>query len=245
MGKGINKLRYAYYCSFHFYYFFGGALGIGVAILFVALYVQTAFLPLPAIIVLSGLAGSGLTLLVLKTFLCMDRQPFLQTGLIGGGIASGAAWGLMWAFTEPDFALQVEGAIFFMLIAGIVVAEFAVTDRIKIYPDRVTIGNLVLYYRDMTVVKWGVGSLERTKQELTPAQQTKPMEILSLLLFESRGKDFSISHYYAVIEMPEKIYVVQPVFWRNSLAQNLRNGWLETWRWDGSTEPPEVWVRPE
>ncbi len=245
MGKGINKLRYSYYCSFQFYYFFGCALGIGVAILFLTLYVQTVFLPLPAIIIPSSLVGSCLTLLVLKTFLCMDRQPFLYTGLLGGGVAGVATWGLISTLTGEDEILQVAGAILLVIITGHLALQIAAADRIKIYPDRVTIGKLVLYYRDMKVVKWGVGSLERTRQELTPAQQTKPLEVLTPLLFESRGKDFSITYYYSVIEMPEKIYVVQPVFWRNSLAQNLRNGWLETWRWDGSTEPPAGWVKPD
>lgn len=245
MGKGVNKLRYAYYCSFHFYYVLGGLSGMGVAILFIALYVKFAVLPLPAIFIIASFAGFFLTLLVLKTFLGMDRRPLLLTGVLGGVVALTSAWGLLWAVAGGDVVSQAAGVIVFVLIGGIVILQLALARRIKIYPDRVIIGKLVLYYRDMKMVKWGVGSLERTKQELTPTQQANPLEVLSPLLFESRGKNFSISYYYAVVEMPEKVYVVQPVFWRNSFAQNIRNGWLETWRWDGTTEPPIGWVRPE
>ncbi len=244
MGTGVNKLRYAYYCSFEFFYFLGGVTGAGTAVLFVTLYVQFTFLPIPFVIAISGLAGCFLTLLLLKTFFCMASRPFLLAGVVGGLVALCITCGLAWVILPTDVIYKVAGGILLAVVAGLVMIQLAGAKRIKIYPDRVMVGKLVLYYRDMKVVKWGVGSLERTKQELTPAQQSKPLEVLTPLLFESRGKDFSISYYYAVIEMPANIYVVQPVFWRNSLAQNVRNGWLEAWRWDGATEAPAGWVRP-
>ncbi len=244
MGTGVNKLRYSYYGSFHFYYFLGGVLGEGTAAIFVAFFLPSALLPIPAILCLSGLAGALLTFFVLKMFLCIARRPFLLSGAVGGLVALIGAWASTWVITGADTPQQISGGILFVLLPCVVVVQLAGAKRIKLYPDRVSVGKLVLYYQDMKEVKWGVGSLERTRRELTPGQQAKPLKVLTPLLFESHDKDFSISYYYTVIEMPKVVYVIQPVFWRNSLAQNLRNGWIETWRWDGSTEPPAGWVKP-
>ena len=243
--SGLNRLRYAYYCTYNFYYFLGCMIGGGVAIVILGSYFQYGFLPTPALLLISAFAGSFLTLLVLKTFLCLPRQPFRRAGLFGGLVAFlVVCWGLLFPLLGRFLLLDGLHAGIFAILTSIVGFQIARMKRIKIYPDRITIGKLVLYYRDMVEVKWGVGPLERTKQELTLSQQSKPLDILTPLLFESRGKDFSISYHYALIEMPTKIYVIQPVFWRNSFAQNVRNGWLEKWRWDGATEPPAEWVRP-
>jgi hypothetical protein len=238
MGKGINKLRYAYYCSFDFYYFIAALVGAAVAILFVALQLRYAAWPIPVILAVAVPCGISLALFVLKLLFSMDRGALRRAGVFGGLHAALCAggFGLLWDPAAATFAMV--GAILAGVGVGGVVWHIVRAKRIKIYPNRLCIGRLVCFFPDMLEVKWGVGSLEQARQELTEVQRAKPFCVLTPLLFESTWTNFSLSHYYIVIEMPDAIYIAQPVFWRNSFAQNARNGWLETWRWDGSTQPP-------
>src|SRR5271157_3072898 len=237
-GKGVDKLRYAYYCSFDFYNFLGSAVGTAWAFLVAYLQIEYQLWNLALTVAMAILGGFFLALLVLKTFLCMDQKSFYTAGACGGISAIPWAIGIYLLFENVSAILQLIGAAFIAIGITWIALNVARAQRIKIYPNRIVIGKHTFHYQDMVKVQWGVGALERTQKDFSEDQQQKPLEILTPLLFESVWKDFSLSHYYIVIEMPEKMYVAQPVFWRNSFAQNARNGWLETWRWDGSTQPP-------
>ena len=115
--------------------------------------------------------------------------------------------------------------------------------RVNIFPNRISItdpkiGRVDLYYSQMVKVKWMEGTLE---SNLTQDLQAKKLHIVTPLEYYFIGEDFKIHFFYVMIEMPQEIYIIQPASYRNAFAQNSRNGWIETWRWDGSKIPPKDW----
>jgi hypothetical protein len=238
--KNINHLRYAYYCSFDFYNFLGTLVGAGIAAVVVDLQFTYRLWNIALSVPTAILSGFFLSLLTLKTFFCIEQRAWYRAGVYGGLNAIPCSIGCYFLFENASSLFLVSGLVLVAASAAWVIATYARSQRIKIYPNRIIIGKQAFHYNEMVNVIWGVGPLDRTKKDLNEEQRQKAFEILTPLLFESAWKDFSLSHYYILIEMPDTIFVTQPVFWRNSFAQNARNGWLETWRWDGTMMPPKV-----
>jgi hypothetical protein len=241
----INHLRYSYFWGWEFFNYttllMGAIFGIG-NFLKVGLDASHEWS--------DYWLGFGITLLLcgilspflLKLFLNPNRQQFIKASVLG--IINGL---LMYVGFYGFFFINELGWKI-VLAFGIIIAAFFILfsrsklTRVRIYPNRVSIGNMTLYYKDFVKVKWGCGNVE---DNLTDQMKTKPLKILSPLVFEESGKDFTIYHYYIIIETKDCVYVAQSLYNRNQLCQNIRNGWLESWRWDGTTVPPEGWIKPE
>ncbi|MHA1732014.1 MAG: hypothetical protein ACTSU5_08715 [Promethearchaeota archaeon] len=246
MGKGLNRVRYAYFCSHDFYYFLGALLGMAAGCAVAACVAKTPVTPVALGVVFSvaPLAGATLAWLVSRTFFNTRPGPRLRATATGCLASASSAVGV-WLLASCAAGGRVLVALGVLGISTPTVAAvffFKRAERIKIYPDRVTVGKLVLHYEDMLGVEWGLGSLDEYRSRLDAGRKRKDFEVLTPVLYESSGKDFTIYHHYAVVETEDALFVIQPVFWRNSLAQNLRNAWLEGWRWDGSTTPPDDWI---
>ncbi|MHA1340205.1 MAG: hypothetical protein ACTSRZ_08240 [Promethearchaeota archaeon] len=137
------------------------------------------------------------------------------------------------------------GIILIVLTLVATLIPLIISKKLLIYPNRIKFGKLILYYENFVNVFWGTGSIEERLKRLPEKSQFKELKILTSICFESKGKDFSIIHYYAIIEDANSLYIMQPIFWRNSFVQNIRNGWIERWRWDGSFEKPDDWIPPK
>ncbi|MHA1819323.1 MAG: hypothetical protein ACTSU2_03670 [Promethearchaeota archaeon] len=266
--KDINYVRYKYYLDFYFYEFIA-ALG-GVGAFFISILIEDIiFHKFPwsmileyyqkSIIIDTGyyMKGIGAWALInllfalilpdfiLKFFFNQDKKILLKKSFYGFFANIFFTIAILSLNLGRWILLKEGGFILLVLSLLYILAPFIKTKKLIIYPNRIKIGNMVLFYKDFIKVHWGVGEINDVIRGLPASAKAKKIEILTPLLYESSGKDFTIYHYYVLIELPDIIYVVQSLFWRSSLVQNIRNGWIEEWRWDGSMEPPEDWSPPE
>ncbi|GAB4326576.1 MAG: hypothetical protein Kow0069_33160 [Promethearchaeota archaeon] len=182
-----------------------------------------------------------------KLFLCVERGDLVLSASFTAALGFSCGAGLLLAATSATPATPATsfwpaaGAVTLASAAGVTAACWVAAARgmIRIYPDRFVVGHRVFRYEHLEGVWWGVGEEDLKKAR---NKYSKPVLLLTPLSFESRGRDFTLYHYYVFVETRTVVVVVQPLFWRSSCAQNLRNGFLEDWRWDGSTEPPAGWV---
>ena len=245
LAGNINHLRYSYFWGLEFFNYttllLGAIIGIGnfLKIGLDSLHQWSDFWwGVVFTVILCGVISPFL----IKLFLNPTRSQFIKASLLG--IFNGVL--MFVGFYGFFFVSEIGWKI--VLVFGIIIGAIFIVysrsklTRVRIYPNRVLIGDMTLFYKDFVKVKWGCGAVE---ENLTDQMKTKPLKILSPLVFEESGKDFTIYHYYIIIELKEVVYVAQALYNRNQLVQNIKNGWLESWRWDGTTVPPEGWIKPE
>jgi hypothetical protein len=249
LRSGVNFLRYHYFFG-DFYYLLlvsqicliiGGIWGVLGGI------ISKGFLLTPLItfllaIILFFLMAIG----VLKVFFVLSTAITFKSCCAAALFGGFFVIGLLFLFSG-GLQNALLGLILFIIILGVYLAFDCRVGRINIFPNRIEIsvhGNskLIIYYRDLTMVKWVDGPLE---QILTPKLKTKQIKTLSLITLYSTGEDFVIHLFYVLFELETVCYVVQPATYQSAFAQNARNGWIEKWRWDGSKLPPPGWVKPD
>lgn len=240
MGKGVNRVRYWYFSSFDFYYFLGGLLGVATGIIVSLFFLNQSGL-FSFLWAITFPVGILTTLLIGRTFFSIDRPRSIQAGITGGATGLLSSYGLALLLYSPSPIGYFLGGLMVTVCIAWTIFHFSRAARVLIFPNRIIIGDLALHFKDFVNVDWGVGTLEEVTGRFSAEQKAKKLEVLTPLAFESGGKDFTLYHFYVLMETTDTIYVAQPIFWRNSFAQNVKNAWLEGWRWDGSTTPPIDW----
>jgi hypothetical protein len=241
MASPIDKVRYRYVFGENYFYFLASSTGILFSIvysLFINLFCDYILWDLWVYALIVFIVSPVLSYFVIRFFFKLSRMQNIMLALLGCVFAVISILSLYTLFfsNESDLILV---SIMFLFLVGIGPLYFYITvGRIRILPNRIYINKLELRYDKMVLVKWGVGEVARN---LTAEMKQKNIEVLTPIVFEESGEDFTIYHYYTIIEMPTIVYVAQALYFRNSLPQNIRNGWIETWRWDGSTVMPEGW----
>ncbi len=243
MANPLNKVRYRYALGNQYYAYLGACIGGFWGLIFNRILIGTDlrnYIPLWA----------GLLLLIPLGWICihfsvdifLKMTPDLRIKTVTVGLVN-----CYLIFIGIDFLLISNSILFpimgwFFIIVGctICILIYRKVIQMRIYPDRIRLGKLILYYRDILCAKWGEG--KDFAKNLNEQQKNKTMKVLTPILHEEHGKDFTIYHYYIVIEMPDIVYIAQPVYFKSSFVQNIRNGWIETWQWDGSTQMPDGWT---
>jgi hypothetical protein len=240
----INKIRYRYVIGNIYFQYLASVLGIFVGIVFYFAFITSIlknFIPFWAdLLILLPISWVCVHLLV-DVFLKMTPELRFRTVAIGCITCYLTFIGFSLLSNSNTINFQIIGIV--LLVIDIIISGlfYHKVIQVRIYPNRIQIGKLILYYQDMIIAKWGEG--KKIIKNLNERQQQKPLEVLSPLIHEEHGKDFTIYHYYIIIEMANVVYVAQPVYFKSSFVQNIRNGWIETWRWDGTTIMPEGWIK--
>jgi hypothetical protein len=243
--NGTNFLRYHYFYG-DFYYIL---TAFQISTIFTILYgvidwvIDRKFrFPQGWNIVLVLIISFILSIIFLRLFFSIKRIILIKAGL-GASVLSVVLHTGIFLCLESSASSFGLGIILIVTVIIVYILLDRRMGRVNIFPNRISItdpkiGQVDLYYSQMVKVKWMEGTLETN---LTPDLQAKKMLIVTPLEYYFIGEDFKIHFFYVMIEMANEIYIIQPASYRNAFAQNSRNGWIETWRWDGTKFPPNGW----
>ena len=241
MSRPIDKVRYRYVYGENYFYFLATASGIVFSVVYsliINAFSDFIFWDLWVYALIVFVVSPVISYFVIRFFFKLEKMQNIRLA-VSGCVFAVFTMLSMYTILFSNESDLITFSIVFLIAVGIGCLSFYLTvGRVRILPNRIYIGKLELYYKDMVRVKWGVGEIQRN---LTPEMKEKPLEVLTPIVYEESGEDFTIYHYYIIIEMPSVVYICQSLYFRNSLCQNIRNGWIETYRWDGSTEPPAGW----
>jgi hypothetical protein len=242
MNKAINKVRYTYYYDHKFYNLLGSAIGLIISIIYFSIVrfdYQNFTLDLIYNILIIGITAFFLGMPLIKCVLAVEFK-YLVKAVSFAAISAILSFIGIWLeiLKDNNIGLQILGVGLIGLDVMSMIYLRINSGTIKIFPNRVQIGKNTIYYKDIQEVKWNLHSIDNN---LSEAQKKKEMKILTPIAFEFGGRDFTLFHYHVLIEMADKLYIAQPLFYRNSFVQNIKNGWVEDWRWDGTSVPPDNW----
>lgn len=249
--KGVNFLRYHYFFGNTFYYMISCQYCMIFCIILEILDNGLDLLPSVAIIwkyLIYCVIFTLITIFILTFFLKVAKKIIGISILINNLLGLVLFSGLNILFNLPSNLLLKIVALLMICLCFIVYLTFEYTaGRINIFPDRITfkkprVRKITLYYKDMVKVRWISGSIE---ENMKPEWKNKNPEVLTSIKLYEEIDNFTIYYHSIMIEMENKIYFMQPETNRDSFVQNVRNGWLETWRWDGTKIPPTGWQKPE
>ena len=213
--KNKNKLRYRYYISNNFFYFLTLLIGsiIGILVFVFGIFriststddtnTQVPFYSL----ILSAFLGYFICYAILKIFFGLKKNFYKIPPIAGSISAFIVPLGLYLIATNLNKNLYYNSSVLFFgfIILCLVVLSgiflFKKTKTIRIYPDRIYIGKRVIYYKDIIYVYWVTGSIEeaielfKNPEHMENKLDKKELKILTPLLYESEGRDFSVIHY--------------------------------------------------
>lgn len=251
LRTGINFLRYHYFFGNQFYFMISSQYCLFFCLIFEILNYTFNILPSIVIawryLIYCGVF-SLITIFILTLFFKVSKKimgiSILISNVLGATLFSGLNLLMNWG---SNISLGIVGLLLICLVFSIYSYFESTTGRINIFPNRITfkktgMKKLIIYYKDMIKVRWISGSIE---ENMKPEWKNKNPEVLTPIKLYEEIDNFTIYYHSIMIELENKIYFMQPETNRDSFVQNVRNGWLETWRWNGNKKMPEGWEKPE
>jgi hypothetical protein len=249
LRNGVNFLRYHYFFGDFYYYLVVSQITILIGLVAGAidLLIDRKFTwSLLTTLIVLGILFISLSILIHKVFFEITLNIILKSAGIATLIGLGFFSGFYLVFSpDSNSSFAILGYVILTgSIMGYIHIERSI-GRINIFPNRVTIQqkglkDLVFYYKDITNVKMLEDHLEKN---LTPEVKAQNVQVLTKIVPYSEGEDFTIYHFYPLIEHQGTAYILQPEVYMNTFAQNVINGWKETWRWDGTKVMPIGWKK--